>query len=78
MSDACKAELCPMWGGDDCLCDVFGLDLNNPPRNGTFTVTAPIADAAPLSPPERTSGSQSTHETRLPIGVAEPQEEVDR
>lgn len=37
MSD-CKAELCPMWGGDECLCEVFDIDPDNPPRNGTFTV----------------------------------------
>lgn len=42
MTQACKAELCPMWGGDECLCAVFGLDPDNPPRNGTFTVTAPL------------------------------------
>ncbi|WP_272819547.1 hypothetical protein [Mycolicibacterium peregrinum] len=40
--DNCKAELCPMWGGDDCLREVFDLDPDNPPRNGTFTVT--VAD----------------------------------
>jgi hypothetical protein len=28
-----------MWGGDDCLCEVFDLDPDNPPRNGTFIVT---------------------------------------
>ena len=35
----CRAELCSMWGGDDCLCEVFGIDPDNPPRNGTFTVS---------------------------------------
>lgn len=39
MADECRAELCLMWGGDDCLCDVFGLDPDDPPRNGTFSVT---------------------------------------
>lgn len=33
----CTAELCPMWGGDECLCAAFGIDRDNPPRNGTFT-----------------------------------------
>jgi len=33
-----------MWGGDDCLCDVFGLDPDNPPRNGTFSITRPHND----------------------------------
>lgn len=28
-------------GGDGCLCDAFGLDPDNPPRNGTFSVTIP-------------------------------------
>jgi hypothetical protein len=27
-----------MWGGDDCLCEVFGIDPDSPPRNGTFSV----------------------------------------
>lgn len=38
----CRAELCPMWGGDHCLCEMFDLDPDNPPRSGTFTVT--VAD----------------------------------
>ncbi len=28
-----------MWGGAGCLCEVFGIDPDNPPRNGTFSVT---------------------------------------
>lgn len=39
--DDCKAELCPMWGGDDCLCAIFDIDPNNPPRNGSFSTTVP-------------------------------------
>ncbi|MFL0177109.1 hypothetical protein [Mycobacterium sp. SMC-13] len=39
MVGECRAELCSMWGGDDCLCEVFGIDPDNPPRNGTFTVS---------------------------------------
>lgn len=27
-----------MWDGDTCPCETFGLDPDNPPRNGTFTV----------------------------------------
>lgn len=49
MADDCKAELCPMWGGDGCLCDVFGLDPENPPRTGTFSVSVPNADIHPGS-----------------------------
>ena len=41
MDNECKAELCPMWGGDACLCDVFGIDPGNPPCNGTFSVIVP-------------------------------------
>jgi hypothetical protein len=26
MSSSCRAELCSMRGGDDCLCEVFGFD----------------------------------------------------
>ncbi len=47
--DDCKAELCPMWGGDDCLCDVLGIDPNDPPRNGTFSTTVP--DGWPVDRP---------------------------
>lgn len=39
--NSCRAELCSMWGGDDCLCEVFGFDPDDPPRNGTFTVVLP-------------------------------------
>lgn len=45
MAAGCKAELCPTWGGDDCLCAIFGLDPANPPRNGTFSVTIPNVDS---------------------------------
>lgn len=35
--------MCSMWGGDDWLCEwwLFGFDLDDPPRNGTFTVVLP-------------------------------------
>lgn len=39
MSDDCKAEFCPMWDGDTCPCETFGLDPENLPRKGTFTRT---------------------------------------
>lgn len=45
MAAECKAELCPTWGGDDCLCDIFGLDPANPPRNGTFSMSIPSVDS---------------------------------
>lgn len=35
----CDAELCPMWGGDVCLCDRFDLDPNDLPTDGKFTTT---------------------------------------
>lgn len=36
MSSDCRAELCPMWDGDTCPCETFGLDPDNLPRNGTY------------------------------------------
>lgn len=39
MNRDCNAELCPMWDGDTCPCDTYGLDRDNLPRNGTFTRT---------------------------------------
>lgn len=39
MANDCKADLCPMCGGDGCLCEVFGIDPDNPHQNGTFSVT---------------------------------------
>ncbi|MBZ4497986.1 pilus assembly protein [Dermacoccus sp. Tok2021] len=36
----CRAELCPMWDGDTCPCETFGIDPDNPPRSGIFTTTA--------------------------------------
>ena len=34
----CRAELCPMWDGDTCPCETFGLDPDNPPTDGVFTI----------------------------------------
>ena len=36
MSD-CGQELCPMWDGDVCPCEVFGLDKDALPSHGIFT-----------------------------------------
>lgn len=40
----CRAELCPMWGGDGCSCDLFGLDRDDLPTDGIFTVLLPASD----------------------------------
>lgn len=40
----CNAELCPMWDGDSCPCSTFGLDPEDLPRDGTFTIEVPDAD----------------------------------
>lgn len=42
---SCRAELCSMWGGDECLCALFGFDPDDPPRDGTFTVVLPTEQA---------------------------------
>ena len=34
----CRAEMCPMWDGDTCPCETFGLDPDDLPRGGVFTV----------------------------------------
>lgn len=34
----CRMELCPMWDGEGCPCERFGLDRDDLPRHGTFTV----------------------------------------
>lgn len=36
----CDQEMCPMWDGDGCPCARFGLDRNDLPTDGTFTVTS--------------------------------------
>lgn len=35
----CDAELCPMWGGDVCLCDRFDLGRDDLLTDGTFAAT---------------------------------------
>lgn len=42
----CAAELCPLWGGDQCLCALYGIDPELPPANGVFTATVPDEDAS--------------------------------
>lgn len=32
---SCDAELCPYWGGDDCLCDLFGIEAPGPDADST-------------------------------------------
>ncbi|OFJ51407.1 hypothetical protein BEL07_22815 [Mycolicibacterium grossiae] len=34
----CDAEMCPLWDGETCPCDTFGLDRANLPVNGTFVI----------------------------------------
>jgi len=38
-----------MWGGDECLCALFGFDPDDPPRDGTFTVVLPTEQAEALT-----------------------------
>lgn len=37
----CAAEVCPMWNGHGCPCEAFGLDPDNPPTDGVFTIEIP-------------------------------------
>jgi hypothetical protein len=39
----CDAEMCPMWDGEGCPCETFGLDKDDLPTDGVFTteVTEP-------------------------------------
>lgn len=38
MSRDCDQEMCPMWDGEGCPCDLFDLDRDNLPTDGIFTV----------------------------------------
>lgn len=38
MNQACGQEMCPMWDGDSCPCDTFGLERSDLPAGGTFTI----------------------------------------
>lgn len=42
---SCNAEMCPMWDGDGCPCDTFGLDRDDLPTRGVFTVEIETGDA---------------------------------
>lgn len=42
----CAGELCPLWGGDQCLCALYGIDPELPPENGVFPVPGPDEDAS--------------------------------
>lgn len=33
----CDAELCPVWDGDGCPCERFGLDRDDLPTHGIFS-----------------------------------------
>ena len=41
MADQCDQEMCPMWDGSTCPCETFGLDRDDLPADGVFTVTQP-------------------------------------
>lgn len=38
MTPPCDAELCPMWDGHSCPCDTYGLDRDNLPHHGMFSI----------------------------------------
>lgn len=40
MSD-CGQEMCPMWDGHGCPCEVFDLDPTDLPTDGVFTIETP-------------------------------------
>jgi len=40
----CEAEMCPMWDGDGCPCELFGFDPDNLPTSGIFTAVIEEAD----------------------------------
>ncbi|MGY4845482.1 hypothetical protein ACW9PK_12170 [Kocuria sp. MNB10] len=37
----CNAELCPMWDGETCPCQTYGLDPDDLPTSGIYTTTVP-------------------------------------
>lgn len=37
----CDAEMCPMWDGEGCPCAAFGLDPDDLPTDGTYTIDRP-------------------------------------
>ena len=38
MASDCDQEMCPMWDGDSCPCERFGLDRSDLSLSGTYTV----------------------------------------
>jgi hypothetical protein len=38
MSRGCRAEECPMWDGEGCPCETFGIDPDNIPIDGVFSI----------------------------------------
>lgn len=34
----CNQEMCPMWDGHSCPCATFGLDKNDLPTSGIYSV----------------------------------------
>lgn len=44
MSARCDQEMCPMWDGHGCPCATFGLDRDDLPTSGVFTVMAGEGD----------------------------------
>lgn len=42
----CDAELCPMWNGEGCPCETFGLDKDDLPTDGVFTTEVPDQEAS--------------------------------
>lgn len=39
----CDMEMCPMWDGHSCPCATFGLDKDNLPTSGIYSVEIPAA-----------------------------------
>lgn len=52
----CDQEMCPMWDGCGCPCERFGLDPDDLPTSGVFTITA-LADD-PANPTTTEKGTQ--------------------
>ena len=34
---SCDQEMCPMWDGDGCPCDLFGLERDDLSTGGIYT-----------------------------------------
>lgn len=42
----CNQEQCPMWDGHTCPCATFGLDKDDLPTSGVYSVEVPDDSAA--------------------------------